>query len=165
MVPGHLRHHQELDQLFIVCNTLQLSKNSADVRKRGKPRLGRTTTGKKLNPERALARFEFLEAIVRVAKLTFADNNTSMLDAVRCLLTHHVLPTCTAPGLFKRDFRSQEMMCLEVRFSRHRRAALTLAHRRVGCRLTCCFALNLLCSGNCIDPTLGASRCLARSLS
>ena len=116
---------QELDKLFIVCNNQQQSQTNAKAvaAMRGSEVAERR---RKLNPERALARFEFLEALVRVAKLHYLRASGSMsrrppeleamdmLEAVSRLVTTIIVPHASALGETGLMFRERHMFATEV---------------------------------------------------
>lgn len=118
---------QELDKLFIVCNNQQHSHLNAKATAalRGSEAAEQR---RKLNPERALARFEFLEALVRLAKLHYMQVSsmsrrpsgveaTGMLAAVTQLVSTIIVPRAAAleTGM---NFRERHMFVTEVRAPR-----------------------------------------------
>ena len=171
---------QELDKLFIVCNNQQQSQTNAKAvaAMRGSEVAERR---RKLNPERALARFEFLEALVRVAKLHYLRASGSMsrrppeleamdmLEAVSRLVTTIIVPHASALGETGLMFRERHMFATEV--CGHGQACNSSPLQRVA-QAEVSHLLSLLCgrwtsssepdspqSRPCSQNTRGGSRC------
>jgi hypothetical protein len=68
------------------------------------------------NDDKDLCRYEFLEIIVRIAKIKYIENSKyamSIAEATKKIIDEHIIPNFT-PNIKWQEFRDEELWELEV---------------------------------------------------